>query len=126
MPVEGLPGEVNGLYFEIRKAIAASAYTAAVLTARKLVMHMAVDKGAAENLPFVKYVEYLAEEGYVPPGAQRGLDYIRKRANEENHEIRMAVHADAQVLLHLAEHFLRNIYEFEALIPELADGPPTP
>jgi len=58
--VKFLPAQVESLYTETRKAAAAGAHTAAVLTARKILMHVAVDQKADPGLSFVQYVEYLA------------------------------------------------------------------
>src|SRR5574340_1116265 len=44
-PVKHVPQQVEALYNEARTASAASAHTAAVLSARKLLMHIAVDRG---------------------------------------------------------------------------------
>lgn len=117
--VEELPGEVEHVYMEARRAMAASAYTASVLTARKLLMHVAVDKGAETGKPFVHYVEFLKNAGYVPPNGDGWIDYIRRRANEENHEIVAATPEDAGGLLVLAESLLRNIYELPARVPSV-------
>jgi hypothetical protein len=62
-PVERLPGQVEPLYGEVRRAMAVSAYTVAVLGCRKILAHVAVDQGAKEGLNFLKYVDYLADEG---------------------------------------------------------------
>jgi hypothetical protein len=45
------------------------------------------------------------------------VDYIRKRGNEENHEITVASKEDAVGLLVLMENLLRNIYELPSKVP---------
>lgn len=65
--VDALPQDIAGLYDEARRAYAAGAYTAAVLACRKILMNIAVAKGAAEGEPFIVYVKHLADTGYVPP-----------------------------------------------------------
>lgn len=47
--VQNLPDQVATLYREARECVAVSAYTAAVLTCRKLLMHVAVAKGAGNG-----------------------------------------------------------------------------
>ena len=56
---------VRDLYSEARRATSANCNTAAVLCCRKLLMHVAVAKGAEQNKSFKSYVEYLGEH-YVP------------------------------------------------------------
>src|SRR5882724_13643983 len=62
-----LPVDIESLYTEARNCVAASCYTAAVLVCRKLLMNIGVAEGAQAGETFVKYVEYLAAKGYVPP-----------------------------------------------------------
>ena len=56
---------VEELYDEARRAYSSRSYTAAVLVCRKLLMHIAVAKGAAAEQNFVFYVEYLANNHYI-------------------------------------------------------------
>ena len=42
-------------------------------------MNIAVAKGAPEGLSFIKYVEYLSENNYVPPDGKEWVDHIRKK-----------------------------------------------
>jgi hypothetical protein len=69
---EQIPGAVFGgpvkevtdrsvldLYEEARKTTGANAFTATVLCCRKLLMHIAVSKGADEGKSFAHYVYYL-------------------------------------------------------------------
>ena len=85
--VDGVPDEVYSLYREARNCVAASAYTASVLTCRKLLMNIAVSEGAGEGKKFVEYVDYLAANGFVPPNGRGWVDYIRMKGNEATHEI---------------------------------------
>lgn len=64
-----------------------SAYTTAVMACRKLLMHIAVEKGAEPNKSFNHYVDWMVEHHYVPPGGSGWVDVIRDDANEVNHEI---------------------------------------
>jgi len=76
--VENVPKEINSLYDEARSCTGAIAFTAAVLACRKLLMHIAVDKGAPEGKRFIEYVEYLSDKNYVPPNGKGWFDHIRK------------------------------------------------
>jgi hypothetical protein len=107
---------VAALYDEARKSIGTGAYTSAVLTSRKLLMHIAVSKGAKEGKSFLEYVEYLAEKNYIPPDAKGWVDHIRAKGNEANHEIVIMNEEDAKDLVSFIEMLLKIIYEFPASI----------
>src|ERR1035441_2663871 len=85
--VSALPPTVEELYEEARACMSVHAYTAAVLACRKLLMNTAVSNGAAANESFVEYVDYLADNGYIPPDARPWVDHIRSKANEATHDI---------------------------------------
>jgi len=105
--VEGLPSEVKQLYEEARTCTGAGAFTSAVLTCRKILMHIAVEKGAADGLRFIEYVEYLATEGYIPREGRAWVDYIRAKSNEANHEIKIMARNDAETIVTFIEMLLR-------------------
>lgn len=104
------------LYDEARACTGASAYTAAVLCCRKLLMHISVSKGANTNKPFAYYVKYLSDNNYVPPGAHEWVDHIREKGNEANHEISIIGKDDAEELLAFSEMLLKIIYEFPGTV----------
>lgn len=110
--VSDLPQEVHSLYTEIRKSYAVNAYTAAVMACRKLLMHIAVEKGAEKNKPFVYYVDYLEEKHFLPPDSKAWIDSIRAKGNEANHEVTIMSHEDAKSLIDLFEMMLKFLYEF--------------
>jgi len=112
-----LPVNIESLYNEARNCIAASCDTAAVLLCRKLLMNIAVAQGAQEGDTFIKYVEYLAGKGYVPPNGQGWVDHIRKKGNEANHEIALMSKSDADDLILFIEMLLKFMYEFPNKIP---------
>jgi len=112
--VVGLPTGVESLYTEARRCSAVEAYTAVVLTCRKILMHIAVSKGAPVNKTFIKYVDYLSDNHYIPPGSELWVDHIRKKSNEANHEIIQMGMTDSEDLISFTEMLLRMIYEFPA------------
>ena len=111
--VKDLPEEIEKLYNEIRACTGARAYTACVLACRKLLMHIAVEKGAAQGLSFKEYVEYLAEKHYTPPEGEEWVNHIREKSNEANHEIVIMGIDDATNLITFIEMLLKFIYEFK-------------
>lgn len=116
-PVNDIPDEtVSDLYNEARSCTGAVAYTAAVLCCRKLLMHIAVSKDAEKGKSFAYYVDFLADNHYVPPGAKGWVDHIRKIGNEANHEIVIMPKEEAEELLSFCEMLLKIIYEFPATV----------
>jgi hypothetical protein len=105
---------VRDLYGEARRATGANCYTASVLCCRKLLMHVAVHKGAKKGENFASYVEYLGKN-YVTPNSVGWVDRIRDKGNEANHEIMIAKPDDAKELLAFVEMLLKLIYEFPAM-----------
>ncbi|MBV9068373.1 MAG: DUF4145 domain-containing protein [Acidobacteria bacterium] len=115
--VQGLPADVENLYREARNCVAASAYTGAVLCARKLLMSIAVAQGDQPGKNFFEYVEFLANKGFVPPNGRGWVDHIRSKGNEATHEIRMMSRPDAEQLITFIEMLLKFIYEFPSRVP---------
>lgn len=103
---------VKSLYDEARNAFSQNAFTSVVLSCRKLLMHIAVAKGAKENLKFIQYVEYLSEQNYVPPGSKDWVDHIREKGNEATHEIVIMSKEEAEDLISFSSMLLKLIYEF--------------
>jgi hypothetical protein len=114
-----VPEDVHSLYSEARKCTASSCYTASVLASRKLLMNIAVAEGAKEGLRFIEYIEFLADNGFVPPKGQGWVDHIRKKGNEATHEIRAMDYNDATDLVSFSEMLLKFIYEFPAQMPNI-------
>lgn len=110
--VESLPENIKELYNEIRRCIQYTAYTSAVLSMRKLLMHIAVEQGAKENLRFVEYISFLEDNGWIPPNGREWVDSIRKKGNESTHEIVLASRKEAEQLLDFVEMLLKFMYEF--------------
>jgi Domain of unknown function (DUF4145) len=116
--VASLPKDVSALYLEARRCVTVSSSTAAVLTCRKLLMHIAVEKNAPKGQNFLQYVEYLANQGYVPPDGKAWVDKIRTTGNEANHEIKIMSRVDAEDLITFSEMLLKFIYEFPAKVKQ--------
>lgn len=105
---------VKDLYNEARDCFSKNAFTATVLSCRKLLMHIAVAKGDSEGKNFIDYVEYLSQKGYVPPDAKIWVDHIRTKGNEANHEIVIMSEEEAKDLISFVEMLLKLVYEFPA------------
>ena len=116
--VSSLPEDVRRLYDEARDCAAAGANTACILCCRKILLHVAVEREADASKTFVQCIEWLHSKGYIPPGGKGWVDYIRTKGNEANHEIVLMERKDAELVLTLTEHLLRNVYELPSLMPE--------
>ena len=114
--VNNLPSEVETLYNEARDCTSCNAYTASVLCCRKLLMNIAVSKGADKGLKFIEYVEYLSDKHFIPPDGKDWVDHIRTKGNEATHEISIMKKEDAEELITFIEMLLKFIYEFPATI----------
>lgn len=112
--VKNLPQDINTIYEEIRSVTSVNSYTSAVLSARKLLMHIAVEKGADTNKTFLEYVNYLDTNHYTPPNSSSWVDQIRRLGNEANHEIVIMTKDQAKLILMFLEMLLKFIYEFPA------------
>ena len=120
--VTRLTDDVRRIYDEARSALTVGAATGTVMLCRKILMHVAVDKGAGEDLSFLNYVEWLAEKNWIPTGGQSWVDFIRSRGNEANHELPHMTEADATGILQFTETLLRVIYELPAAVPTAPDS----
>lgn len=105
---------VREIYEEARRATSAGCYTSAVLCCRKLLMHMAVAKGAKPGDSFKSYVEFLAKNNHIPADCKDWVDEIRDTGNEANHEVVIMKQADAETLVSFCEMLLKIFFEFPA------------
>lgn len=115
--VAHLPELLNDLYKEARNCVSVASYTGSVLLSRKLLMNIGVELGAEEGKSFIYYVNYLAEQGYIPPNGRGWVDHIRKKGNEATHEIALMKKEDAEELIAFSEMLMKFIYEFPNKIP---------
>ena len=111
--LEGLPTEVNEAYEEARKCFAINSYTACELLCRKILMHIAVDKGAAEGKSFKFYLDFLETKGYITPSIKSWVDIIRKNGNDSTHKLETPSKERAENTFMFTMQLLRIIYEME-------------
>jgi hypothetical protein len=118
-----LPVDVAAVYHEARAAHTAGAHTASILTARKLLMHIAVAKGATAGESFLQYAQFLVDEHWAPPGSEVWIEHWRQTGNEANHELVVSTAGQAQELLTFVEHILINVFELPSSAPMSAPTP---
>lgn len=116
-PINNLPDDLINIYNESRNCYREGCFTACVMLCRKILMHIAVDKGDNPGKSFVEYIDYLQNTGYIPPNGKKWVDHIRSKGNEANHEIVIMKEDDAKDIIIFTEMLLRFSYEFPAMIP---------
>jgi Domain of unknown function (DUF4145) len=115
--IEAISDEgVARLYDEARECTSIGAYTACVMLCRKIVMNLAVSLKANENGKFAYYVDFLSDNGYVPPQGKKWVTKIKDRGNDANHEIQTMEEPDAKLILHFTASLLRFNYELPSLL----------
>lgn len=112
--IKDAPSSVAKLYNEARECYSVKAYTASIMCTRKIIMNVAVDKGAPKGKKYVEYVRWLDSEGYLPQGSKVWVDRIRDKGNEANHEIVQMNEEDAKLMIDFVEMLLKLIYEYPA------------
>lgn len=111
--INKLPTDISVIYNEIRSSIKEGNNTSAVLLARKLIMHLAVDKaGAKEGETFVEYINHLKSSGYIPPKSNSWLEKIKNDGNEKNHELKLSTSEESETHLKFIELLLSFMYEY--------------
>ena len=122
----GLPDPVAKSYAEARACIQANALTACELICRKILMHVAVDKGAAEGESFAAYLTYLETQGFVTPPMTKWVALIREHGNLATHRIEIPDRQRAEGTIIFTAELLRLVYEMEFLSGKYVPSPPSP
>ena len=112
--VEGLPSDICQVYDEARKSFAVEAYTGCELLCRKILMSVAVDRGAAEDKSFEHYVDYLKDNGHITASLKDMADIIRRNGNQSTHKIGQPDPERAEYTLKFTAQVLRSIYEIKS------------
>ncbi len=113
---------VKSLYEEARNCASVNAFTASAMACRKILMNIAVAKGAKENLKFVQYVQFLANNNFVPPDGKEWVAHIKDKGNDANHKIEIVSKEDGEELLYFTEMLLTFIYAVPARFKKATKG----
>lgn len=108
--------EVESLYKEARDCSSVGAYTGTILICRKILMNLAVHQGADAGKSFIFYIDYLNDNGFVPPNGKAWVDEIRKKGNIATHEAPSPSEGDASQIITFIEMLLRFVYEFPSMV----------
>jgi len=111
--INGLPSEVEAAYDEARRTMSVNAFTACELICRKILMHVAVDRGADEGESFAHYLDHLANKGYITPPMQPWVDLIRRHGNESTHQLGSPDRERAESTIMFTAELLRLVYEMQ-------------
>ena len=109
-----LPDTVQSLYDEARNSYQAGAFTGVILICRKVLANVAVYFGAEDGQRFVKYVDYLVENGYVPEKSREWIDKIRTEGNSATHNQTAKNKSDAQRILDFVQMLLLINFKFNS------------
>ena len=120
--VKGLPKLVEDAYSEARMSLSCECYTACELMCRKILMNVAVHKGAPANRQFKEYVDYLKDNRYIPITMEPAIKQVKDNGNESTHEIKAPDKERAKNTLDFTMLLLKNVYE----IPERLKQPTLP
>lgn len=110
--IKHLPEDINSVYKEARACMSVSAYTAAIMLFRKIIMNMAVEEGAEEGNNFKYYLGYLCKEGLVHKKQTKQAEKVKDLGNDANHKIEYRTKEEAEMLFKFVEQFLITNYEF--------------
>lgn len=121
--IQGLPVDVQQAYSEARDCLSVNATTASELICRKILMHVAVDKGAKEGETFKFYIEYLETKGYVTPPMGEWVKLIKNHGNESTHQLAKPERSRAEGTILFTAQLLRSIYEMGYLANQFAPSP---
>lgn len=101
------------IFDELLICYAANSFSAVILLGRKLIMHVACDQGAEENLKFVQYVDFLDRENIIPRNSKSWVTKIKDYGNELNHEIVVGTKEKAREIVDFTAMLLKLTYEFK-------------
>jgi hypothetical protein len=123
--IQGLPDDVASLYDEARRCLGARCFTAAELVCRKILMHVAVEKGAEEGKSFAHYLAFLETHGHVAPQMNQWLDLIRQHGNRATHTIDAPDPTRAEGTVMFTVGLLRLVYEMKFLAAKFTTRSPS-
>lgn len=114
--IQYLPEKIEKMYCECRKSFANECYYSVIMVARTMIMHVSADLGAASNLKFIEYINYLESEGYISRHSRPWVDKIRRLGNQYIHELDEATEEEAKLAIIFIKHLLINVYELPNMV----------
>lgn len=117
---DGMPALEASVWSDVRKTLSVGAHTAAVMLCRKILFHIAVEKGLASKdnrnraPSFEQALKHLKAEGYVTPPMADWVARIKDVGNEANHELTPISKDEALDVATFTEQLLILTYEMPA------------
>ena len=117
--------EIINLYNEARRAMSVDSHTAAAMCCRKLLVNMAVKKGAKAGDTFKGYVQYFLDNHYLHEDYKDWIGFIKDKGNDANHEIPEISRGDAEKMITFVGMLIKILYEFNAKMSEASNSSDT-
>lgn len=117
----GLPSTDLAIWEEARSCLGVHAYSATVMLCRKLLLHIAVEKGLPDKdnrnraPSYMNAVKYLESAGVITADMREWVDEIKDIGNDANHELNPITEAQATDVATFTEQLLVLAYEMRAL-----------
>ena len=121
--LQGIPPDAVSAYTESRKCLSVGAYTACELICRKILMHIAVDKGAPEGDTFKNYLTFLETQGYITKPMKAWVELIKEHGNSSTHKLPSPDKPRAENTLMFTAELLRLVYEMEHIAKQYVPQP---
>ncbi|MFE5334833.1 DUF4145 domain-containing protein [Isoptericola sp. NPDC056573] len=130
--VGGLPDDIESAWNEVRNCHANGAYTSSVLMCRKILLHVAVERGlpakdgGGRAPSFEQAVRHLQDNGLISGEMQPWVDQIRKSGNGATHDL-PAIEKDMATMIGTFTYLLLQVaYEARATMAKmLGQVPPS-
>ena len=111
--INGLSVDISALYDEARASFDARAYTGCEILCRKILMAVAIDKGAEEDKKFAQYVDHLSSEGCITPPLIHMAATIKDSGNRAAHEIDASDRERSRRSMVFTRRILDTVYGIE-------------
>jgi hypothetical protein len=111
--IEGLPDIVKKAYQEARDCFSVNAYIACEQLCRKILMYVAVEKGAEDNEAFSYYIRFIIDKGYITEPMKPWVELIKEHGGKATHLIEESSKERAESTLMCTAQLLKIIYEME-------------
>lgn len=126
--IVGLESDTEAAWREIRSCLGAGAYTAAAHMCRKVLFHVAAEKGMSVKNgkgfapTFTQCIEYLKNQGYVTAPMEKWVSRIKDLGNEGAHNLAPIDKAQAMLVAEFTLQLLVLIFEVDALMEQAGQG----
>lgn len=89
---------------------------------RKLIMHVAVEKGAAKNQTFKAYVDHLVKTHILSKECEEFAHHVRDLGNDANHELDATSPEEAKEMIDFLTMLCLSVYVYPSKFAKLKKG----